>query len=129
MRFMMMVKADSNYEAGHPPDAELMAVIGRHTVEMMKAGVVLENGGLLPSAKGARIRAAGGALTVIDGPFAEAKELIGGYAILKAASKAEAIKLGTDFMRLHQEVLGPTWQGELEVRQLAEFGCELLAGV
>ena len=124
MRFMMMVKADSNYEAGRPPDAKLMAVIGQHTEEMMKAGVVVETGGLLPSAKGARIRAAEGQLTVIDGPFAEAKELIGGYAILKAGSKAEAIKLGTDFMRLHQDVLGPTWQGELEVRQLAEFGCE-----
>ena len=124
MRFMMMVKADSNYEAGRPPDGKLMAVVGQHTEEMMKAGVVLETGGLLPSAKGARIRAAEGQLTVIDGPFAEAKELIGGYAILKAGSKAEAIKLGTDFMRLHQDVLGPTWQGELEVRQLAEFGCE-----
>ena len=101
-----------------------MAVIGQHTEEMMKAGVVLETGGLLPSAKGARIRAAEGQLTFIDGPFAEAKELIGGYAILKAGSKAEAIRLGTDFMRLHQDVLGPTWQGELEVRQLAEFDCE-----
>ena len=124
MRFMMMVKADDNYEAGRPPDPKLMAVIGQHTEEMLKSGVVLETGGLLPSSKGARIRAAGGKLTVIDGPFAEAKELIGGYAILKASSKEEAIKLGSDFMTLHQQVLGSSWEGELEVRQLAEFGCE-----
>jgi hypothetical protein len=124
MRFMMMVKADDNYEAGRPPDPKLMEAIGQHTEEMVKKGIVLETGGLLPSAKGARIRAAGGKLTVIDGPFAEAKELIGGYAILKASSKDEAIRLGSDFMKLHQQVLGPAWQGELEVRQLAEFGCE-----
>jgi hypothetical protein len=124
MRFMMMVKGDDNYEAGRPPDPKLMEVIGQHTEEMVKKGVVLETGGLLPSSKGALIRAAGGKLTVIDGPFAEAKELIGGYAILKASSKDEAIKLGSDFMKLHQQVLGPGWQGELEVRQLAEVGCE-----
>ena len=123
MRFMMMVKADSNYEAGRPPDAKLVAVMGS-TPGDDEGWVVLETGGLRPGSKGARIRAAEGQLTVIDGPFAEAKELIGGYAILKAGSKAEAIRLGTDFMRLHQDVLGPTWQGELEVRQLAEFGCE-----
>jgi hypothetical protein len=124
MRFMMMVKGDDNYEAGRPPDPKLMEAIGQHTEEMVKKGVVLETGGLLPSSKGARIRAAGGKLTVVDGPFAEAKELIGGYAILRASSKDEAIKLGLDFMKLHQQVLGPGWQGELEVRQLAEAGCE-----
>lgn len=118
MRFMMMVKADKDYEAGAPPSPELMAAMGRHTEEMMKAGVVVETGGLLPSAMGARVRVAGGRLSVIDGPFSEAKELIGGYAILRAKSKAEAIELGRSFMKLHADVLGPSYEGELEIRQM-----------
>jgi len=124
MRFMMMVKADKNYEAGLPPDPKLMAAIGKLTEDMTEAGVVLETGGLLPSSKGARVRIAGGRLTVIDGPFAEAKELVGGYAILQAKSKEEAIELGKDFMKVHADVLGPSYEGELEIRQLMDFGPE-----
>jgi hypothetical protein len=120
MRFMMIVKADKNYEAGVPPSQELMAAIGKHAEQMTAAGVLLETGGLLPSSKGARIRVAAGKVTVTDGPFTEAKELIGGYAILQAKSKQEAIELGKDFMKLHAEVLGPSYEGELEVRQLAD---------
>ena len=122
MRFMMMVKADTNYEAGMPPSPELMAAIGQHTEEMVKAGVVLETGGLLPSSKGARVQVGGGRVTVTDGPFAEAKELVGGYAILRAKSKEEAIEMGTAFMRIHADVLGPSYVGQLEIRQLAAFG-------
>ena len=122
MRFMMMVKADTNYEAGMPPNPELMAAIGQHTEEMVKSGVVLETGGLLPSSKGARVQVAGGKVTVTDGPFAEAKELVGGYAILRAKSKEEAIEMGTAFMRIHADVLGPSYVGQLEIRQLADFG-------
>jgi hypothetical protein len=122
MRFMMMVKADPSYEAGAPPDPKLLEAIGKLTEEMTRAGVVLETGGLLPSAMGARISVARGKLTVTDGPFSEAKELVGGYAILQAESKAEAIEHGTRFMALHAEALGPTYQGELEIRQLADFG-------
>ena len=77
MRYMMMVKAGSNYETGAPPDARLIAAIGKHAEEMTRAGVLLETGGLLPSSQGARVRAAGGKLTVTDGPFIESKELIG----------------------------------------------------
>jgi hypothetical protein len=118
MRFMMMIKADQNYEAGIPPSAELMAAVGKHTEDMIKAGVVLQTGGLWPSSHGARIKVAGGKLTVTDGPFVEAKELIGGFAIVEAKSKEAAIELGSDFMKLHREVLGPLYEGECEIRQM-----------
>jgi hypothetical protein len=118
MRFMMMVKADKDYEAGLPPDPELLRAIGKLTDDMVKAGVLLETGGLLPSSRGARVRLSGGKLTVIDGPFAETKELVGGYAILQAKSREEAIELGMQFMELHARVLGTSYDGECEVRQL-----------
>jgi len=121
MKFMMMVKADTDYEAGAPPDPKLMAAMAEYAEKMIKAGVVLQTGGLLPSSKGARVRVANGKLTVTDGPFAEAKELIGGYAIVKAASKDEAVKLGSEFMSLHSQVLGGKWEGEVEIRQLEDF--------
>jgi hypothetical protein len=118
MRFMMMVHADRNYEAGAPPDPKLMAAMDRLSQEMTRAGSLLQSEGLYPSSKGARVAASGGKLTVTDGPFTEAKELVGGIAIVQATSKAEAIELGKRFMQLHQEVLGPAWEGSLEVRQL-----------
>lgn len=118
MRFMMMIKADKDYEAGIPPSKELMAAIGKLTEEMMRAGVVVETGGLLPSSMGARIQIARGKLTVTDGPFGETKELIGGYAILQAGSKEEAIELGKRFMKVHSDILGLSYEGELEIRQL-----------
>ncbi len=118
MRFMMLVKADANYEAGIPPSPALMAAIGTLSAEMANTGVLVEQGGLLPSAAGARIQAAGGRLTVTDGPFTEAKELIGGYAILHASSKAEAIELGRRFLQAHIDALGSSYEGQLEVRQL-----------
>jgi len=124
MRFLMLVKADRDYEAGKPPSPELMAAIGGLSEEMGRAGVLLETGGLLPSFAGAKVKVAGGKLSVTDGPFAESKELIGGYAIIKAASKAEAIEHGRRFMSLHADVLGPSYEGELEIRQLAAFGPE-----
>ena len=122
MRFMMMIKADPNYEAGIPPSPELIAAIGKHTEEMIKAGVVLQTGGLLPSAMGARVKVAGGKLTVTDGPFVELKELIGGFAIVEAKSKEAAIELGSEFMKLHGDVLGPSYEGECEIRQMFDPG-------
>ena len=120
MRFMMIVKADANYEAGAPPKPELLAAIGKLSEEMIKAGVLLDMGGLLPSSKGARVNVKQGKLTVTDGPFSEAKELIGGYAILQCKSKDEAIERGRRFMQLHADVLGPSYDGELEIRQMPE---------
>jgi hypothetical protein len=124
MKYMMIVKANKdsetgrNYEMGAPPDPKLMEAIRKHAEEITKAGVLLETGGLLPSSKGARVRAAGGRLTVTDGPFIESKELIGGYGILLVRSKEEAIELGMAFMRIHLDVLGPSYEGELEIRQM-----------
>ena len=117
MRFMMMVKAD---EKAGPPSAELGAAIGQLGQEMARAGVLLELGGLLPSAAGAKVRLSGGKVTVNDGPFTETKELVGGYAILAAKSKEEAIEYGRRFLNVHAEILGNSYEGELEIRQMAE---------
>jgi len=124
MKYLMMVKVDPNTEAGRrfesgaPPDPGLVAAIGKHAEDLAKAGVLLGTGGLLPSSNGARVRAARGGLSVTDGPFIESKELIGGYGILRASSKEEAIELGKTFMQIHLDVLGPSYEGELEIRQM-----------
>lgn len=136
MRFMMIMKANQNYEAGQMPDPKLIAAIAKHSEEMSKAGILLDTGGLLPSAAGARIRVGNSKMSVTDGPFAETKELIGGFAILKADSKAEAIQMGKEFLQLHIDVLGPAYEGEMEIRQMmGPEGCgslkpeELLAAL
>jgi hypothetical protein len=116
MRYMMMVKAAEDV----PPSPELMAAVGKHAQEIAAAGILLEMGGLAPSAKGARITLANARLSVVDGPFTESKELIGGFAVLKAASKAEAIELGRRFMQIHADILGPSFAAELEIREMAE---------
>src|SRR6516165_4689779 len=92
MRFMMMVRANKNTEAGVMPDQRLIAAMGKYNEEMAKAGVLLDLAGLQPSKKGARIRFSGGKPTVIDGPFAETKELIAGYWLIQVKSKEEAIE-------------------------------------
>jgi len=118
MRFMMIVKADPGFEAGQPTNPALLAAVGQLSEKMTKAGILVQTGGLLPSATGARVRVSGGKMSVTDGPFAETKELIGGFAILEAASKEEAIQLGKEFMQLHVDVLGQSYDGTLEVRQM-----------
>jgi hypothetical protein len=124
MKYLMMVKVDPHtdegrrYETGTRPDYRLLAAMGKHAEEMAKAGILLGTGGLLPSARGARVRAADGRLSVTDGPFVESKELIGGYAILEAPSRERAIELGRQFMQIHVDGLGPAYQGELEIRQM-----------
>jgi len=118
MRFMMIVKADPSYEAGRSPDPALLAAVGKLSEEMTRRGVLIQSGGLLPSSKGARVRVSGGKMAVTDGPFAETKELIGGFAILEAASKEEAIRLGKEFMQLHVDVIGESYEGTLEVRPM-----------
>ena len=118
MRYMMLVKGNKDYEAGVPPKKELMEAIAKHGAELAKAGILLDTGGLMPSSKGARVLASGGHLNVIDGPFAEAKEVIGGFGILRANSKQDAIRLGKIFMQIHVDTLGPGYEGELEIRQM-----------
>jgi len=126
MKFMMMVKLDGNseaarnYEAGLPPDQKLEEAMARLMEKMTGSGALLGVGGLLPVAKGAQIKAAKGKLTMTDGPFIESKEIIGGYAILQTNSKEEAVELGREFMQIHLDVLGPSYEGELEIRQLFE---------
>jgi len=118
MRYMMMIKATPDYEAGLPPPVELMQGMGRLTEEMMKSGVLLASDGLQPSAMGTRIKVSGGQRTVTDGPFAETKELIGGYAILQANSKAEAIALANRVVEVHVQAGVP--DVEIEIRPLFE---------
>ncbi len=122
MRFMMIVKADPSYEAGRPPDPAMIAAIDKLSEEMTKAGVLLQSGGLLPSSKGAQVRVSKGKMSVTDGPFVETKEIIGGFAILQAASKEEAIRLGKQFMQVHVDVLGQSYEGTLEVRAMFDPG-------
>ena len=116
MRFMMMIKATQDFEAGVPPNQELMAGMGKLTAEMAQAGVLLASGGLQPSSKGARIRYSGGKRTVFDGPFAETKELIGGYAIVQANSREEAIELANRVLDVH--VIARVAEFEIEIRPL-----------
>jgi hypothetical protein len=115
MRFLMMIKTA---ETSGPPSPELMAGVGKLVEELGRAGVLLETGGLAPSARGARITLAGAKLFVTDGPFAETNEVIGGYAILRAKSKQEAIEHGKQFMQLHADILGSSYQAECEVREM-----------
>jgi len=116
MRFMTMVK--SSERSGPPPQA-LMDAIAKLGEEGVKPGVMVEMGGLLPSAMGARVRVAGGKLSVTDGPVTEAKEVIGGYAVYQVKSKEEALEWTRRFMELHREYW-KSWEGESEIRQLLD---------
>src|SRR5213080_3198756 len=120
MRFMMLVKANKDFEAGAPPNPELMAALAKLADEATARGVMVSAGGLLPSSQGVRIRVAGGKTSVVDGPFAETKELVGGFAIFDLQSKEEAIRMGKEFMQVHADILGPSYEGELEIRPLME---------
>ena len=115
---MMLVKNDEDYARSAPPPPALLAAIGSLGQEMAKSGNLLEMGGLAPSAMGALLNLEGGAIRVTDGPFAESKEVVGGYAIMQAESKAEAIELGRRFIRVHAEIMGESYRMQLEIRQL-----------
>ena len=118
MRFMMIVRHAEGQ--GHPPK-QLMDAIARLADEETKAGTMLGTGGLAPTALGARVRLAGGKLTVTDGPFIETKEVIGGYAQCELKSREEAIESAVRFMELHKKHW-PEWDGETEIRQMFEPG-------
>jgi hypothetical protein len=122
MRFMLIHKSDANTESSGPPPPALMQKLGEFIGEMAAAGKVLSSEGLMPSATGARVRVSRGRTKIIDGPFAEAKELIGGIAIVKVDSKQEAVAIATRWMQIHADTLGPEYEGEGEVRQLFDFG-------
>ena len=118
MRFMMIVKATKDSEAGAPANPKLMAAVARMAEDASKAGVMVDAGGLMPSSQGKRVRVSGGRTSVIDGPFAETKELVGGYAIFDLKSQEEALQMGTQFMQIHADILGPAYEGELEIRPI-----------
>jgi len=120
MQFMMIVKSTKESEAGGAPNPKLMAAVAKMAEEANRRGVMVGGGGLQPSSQGARIRVGGGKTAVIDGPFAETKELVGGYAIFDLKSREEAIQMGKEFMQVHADILGPSYEGELEIRPLME---------
>ena len=119
MRFMVIVKASKESEAGEMPTEQLLTEMGKYNEELVKAGVMLAGDGLHPSSKGARVRFDGAKRTVIDGPFTETKELVAGYWLWQCKSKDEAIQ----WLKR-----APFQEGEVEIRQLFEaedFGAEL----
>ena len=121
MRFLSMIRVDET--TGQVPSEQLMADMGKLIEELTRTGQLVSTAGLRPTSEGTRVQLhRGGRLTVLDGPFAEAKEVIGGYAILEAPTKAEALELTRRFLEVH----GTDWDVECEVRQLdgPEFGCK-----
>jgi hypothetical protein len=122
MRFMVIVKATRESEAGAPPSEEILTEMGRYNEELVKAGVMLAGEGLHPSSKGARVRFSGDKRTVIDGPFAETKELIAGFWLIQVKSLDEAI----EWVKRAPNPF-PGQESELEIRQVFEaedFGAE-----
>jgi hypothetical protein len=119
MRYLMIVKGDENFGASGPPPMELMEAIGKLGEEAAKAGKLVSMGGLQHSSKGASVRIKSRKLITTDGPFTEAKEIIGGFTIMDLESKEEAIKEAEKFMELHRK-LWPGWDGETEIRLMYE---------
>ena len=115
MRFMIIVKASKDSEAGVMPSMELLTEMGKYNEELVKAGVLLAGEGLQPSSKGARVKFAGSKRTVIDGPFAETKELIAGFWLIQVKSKAEAI----EWVKRAPNPM-PGTESEIEIRQVFE---------
>src|SRR5688572_3141991 len=122
MRFMVIVKADKNSEAGVLPDQKLLADMGKYNEELVKAGVMLAGEGLQPSSKGKRVRFSGSKRTVIDGPFSETKELIAGFWLFQTKSLEEAV----EWVKRAPNPF-PGTESEIEIRQVFEaedFGAE-----
>ncbi|MHB8477074.1 MAG: YciI family protein [Steroidobacteraceae bacterium] len=117
MKFMFIVKSAHRVA----PTPALLEAMHELAAREIKAGRMLDNGGLMPLAEGAQVRIAGGELSVIDGPFTEAKEVIGGYAVFDLHSKQEAVASAVEFMQLHKDLL-PGWEGTCELRAFAPGG-------
>jgi hypothetical protein len=116
MRFMYIVTAPQSMMTG--PSPELAAAMQTLSEREIKAGRMIDNGGLMPLQTGARVRVTDGKLSVIDGPFVEAKEVIGGYAIFELRDKDEALAMAREFMQLHLDHM-PGWEGTCELRAFA----------
>jgi hypothetical protein len=117
MRFMMIVKATKDTEAGKMPEEKLIAAMAAYHEELAKAGVLLEASGLQPSSKGWRVKYSGAKRAVIDGPFTESKELIGGYTLIQVKTREEAL----EWSRRFPNPVGEGKEAEIEVRQLFEL--------
>lgn len=117
MRFMIMVKANKDSEAGVMPQEKLIAAMAKYHEELAKAGVLLDASGLQTSSKGWRIKYAAGKRTVVDGPFTESKELIAGYTMIQVKSREEAL----EWTKRFPSPFGEEAEGEIEVRQLFEL--------
>lgn len=117
MRFMIIVKATPDSEAGVMPEEKLMAAMAEYHEQLAKAGVLLDGNGLHPSAKGWRIRYKGGQRQLIDGPFSEVKELVAGYTLIQVRSREEAV----EWTRRFPAPMGDLKDAEIEVRQLFEM--------
>jgi hypothetical protein len=119
MKYLMMIKHSESFRAEPIPQA-LMDAMGEFVTESLKSGVVKDTAGLKPSSEGFRVRSSGGQLKVTDGPFTEAKEIVGGYALVEVASREEALKFAQKFMELHR-VHWPTFEAVCEVRPLEDM--------
>ena len=129
MRFMYIVTSPQPNRGPTPALAEAMMKLADREI---KAGRMIDSGGLMPVSMGAQVKVANGKLSVVDGPFVEAKELIGGYAIFELRDKEEAVAAAVEFMQLHKEHM-PHWEGTCEVRSFAapeaEMACQVEARV
>jgi hypothetical protein len=120
MQFLMLIKIENNadYQAGKPPPAELEAAMGTLIGEWTQAGAMVNAAGLKAPSKGARVRLDAGRIKVSDGPFTEAKEVVGGFFILEAANQAVAVEMTRRFVDVHRQVLGDRFVLECEVREI-----------
>ena len=129
MRFMYIVTSP---QPNRYPNPALMEAIQKLADREIKAGRMIDSGGLMPVSTGAQVKVDHGKLSVVDGPFVEAKELIGGYAIFELRDKEEAVAAAVEFMQLHKEHMAD-WEGTCEVRAFvtpgAEMGCEVVTKV
>jgi hypothetical protein len=116
MRYMMFIKHTEDYRQEDVPQS-LFDAMGEFVGEATKNGVMIDGAGLQPSARGHRVRLSGGKITVIDGPFTESKEIVGGYALIEARSEEHALEIARQFMEIHR-VHWPEFEGESEVRPL-----------
>jgi hypothetical protein len=114
MRFINMVKCAENTDA---PPPGFMEAMGKAAQDSARSGTLLDTGGLAPLAKSTAVRLSGGEISVVDGPFTEAKEVVGGYGIVAASSREEAVEQAVWLMNMHREHW-PGWEGEVEVRQI-----------
>lgn len=120
MKYFTFIRHSESHRQSGPPPA-LMEAMGKFIQKSLAEGILVDTGGLQHSKDGARVRLTQGKITVTDGPFTESKEVIGGYAILNVASKAEALRVATEFMELHRKHW-PEFEGESEVRPMFEPG-------